>query len=167
MVTTIAAVSAAIALLLVGAIAGLFYAFSVSVMRALDGIKAEQAIAAMQSINRRIQNPVFLSTFILAPVAAAASGGLLLVLDQPRAALAFFLAATTYAVGTFLPTVAVNVPMNNALDVVKVPDGADEAARLWSDYSSRWTRWNTLRAVFALISLLLVGLALFAWGLRW
>jgi uncharacterized membrane protein len=42
-----------------------------------------------------------------------------------------------------------------------------EAARGWADYSGRWTRWNHARALFNLVSLLLVGLALFGWGRTW
>jgi uncharacterized membrane protein len=164
MLSTFAAVSATVTLALTGAMAGLFYAFSVSVMPGLDAIKAEHTIRAMQSINRKIQNAVFFATFLLAPVAALATGGLLLWLGQPWAAVVFFLAAATYVLGAFVPTVVVNVPMNEALDVAHVPTDTDEAAKLWSGYSARWTWWNTVRTVFSSISMLLVGLAIFVWG---
>ncbi|MGH2535409.1 MAG: DUF1772 domain-containing protein [Thermomicrobiales bacterium] len=164
---TLAAISAALTLALTGAMAGLFYAFSISVMRGLDGIDGRSAIAAMQSINRKILNPVFLATFMLAPVAALATGGLLLALDERWAAVLFGLAAATYVLGAVVPTIVVNVPMNEALDVASVPANTNDAARMWTDYSGRWTRWNTLRAVFSAISLLLVGLAIFAWGRQW
>jgi uncharacterized membrane protein len=164
MLSAIAAVAAAATLLLTGAMAGLFYAFSVSVMRGLDGIAAEHAILAMQSINRKIQNAVFFVTFLLAPVATVVTGALLLVLDQTAAAMLFFLAAAAYVLGAFVPTVVVNVPMNEALDAAAVPADTNDAARLWSDYSARWTRWNTARAAFNALSLLLAGLALFVWG---
>jgi uncharacterized membrane protein len=58
----------------------------------------------------------------------------------------------------------VNVPKNEALDDAHVPTDTNEAARLWSDYSARWTWWNTVRTVFSSISMLLVGLAIFVWG---
>jgi uncharacterized membrane protein len=167
MLSTLAAISAAITLALTGAVAGLFYAFSISVMRGLDGIDAAAAIPAMQSINRKILNPVFLATFMLAPVAAAVTGGLLLWLDQIPAAVVFFAAAATYVLGAFLPTVVVNVPMNETLDVATIPTDPGEAERLWTTYSVRWTRWNTARAALSTISLLLVGLALFGWGRQW
>jgi uncharacterized membrane protein len=56
------------------------------------------------------------------------------------------------------------VPMNEALNALTVPADPNEAARLWSDYSPRWTGWNTVRTAFSSISLLFVGLALFVWG---
>ena len=164
MLSAFAAVSATATLALAGVMAGFFYAYSISVMFALDAIKAEQAITAMQSINRKVQNPVFLATFTLTPVAAAVTGGLLLGLDQTWAAVAFFGAAATYALGAFLTTAVVNVPMNNALDAAAVPTDGDAAAKLWSAYSPRWTRWNTVRTLFSTLSLLLVGLGLFVWG---
>jgi uncharacterized membrane protein len=162
-----AAIAAAVTLALAGGMAGLFYAFSVSVMPGLDGIKSAQAVSAMQSINRKIQNPVFLTAFLGTPFAALLTGVLLLLDEQASAAVIFFLAAAAYVLGSFLPTAVINVPMNNALDAASVPADVSEADRLWAGYSPRWTRWNHVRTVACLVSLLLVGLALFAWGREW
>lgn len=167
MLSTITAISAAVTLALIGAIAGVFYAFSVSVMRGLDAIEPDHAIRAMQSINRKILNPVFLATFTLAPVFAAITGALLLWLDQTWAAIISFLAGVTYVLGAIFPTATVNVPLNNRLEAATVSTDPTGAARLWSDYSTRWTRWNTIRALITSLSLLLVGLAIFAWGRQW
>src|SRR5215217_837344 len=157
MLSILTTISAAITLAMIGVMAGIFFTFSNSVMRGLDAIDAAHAVRAMQSVNRKILNPVFLATFTLPPILAAATGGLLLWLGQTWAAVIFFLAAVTYVAGAIVPTAAVNVPLNNALDAATVPADASEAARLWSDYSTRWTRWNTLRAGISTISLLLVG----------
>ena len=46
-----------------GLMAGLFFAFSVSVMKALGRLPSAEGIAAMQSINVAIINPVFLAAF--------------------------------------------------------------------------------------------------------
>jgi uncharacterized membrane protein len=164
MVTALAALSSAVTLVLSGSIVGVFYAFSVSVMPGLDAIKGGQAIRAMQSINRVIQNPLFLVTFLGTPIAALVTGVLLLTLDQSSAAIAFLLAAVIYVVGALAPTILVNVPMNEALDRVDEEAHTDDAAQYWPAYSARWTRWNTLRAVFSAISLLLTGLGLALWG---
>ncbi|WP_307845459.1 anthrone oxygenase family protein [Planomonospora sp. ID67723] len=164
MLFTLAALAAGLTIVLTGAMTGLFYGFSVAVMPGLDGIDARQAIPAMQSVNRKILNPVFLPMFVGTVLAAPAAGALLLALGQERAAVLFFAAAAAYVLGAFAPTAAVNVPMNNALDAADVPADPAEAARLWSGYSARWTRWNTGRAVFCGISLLLAGLAVFVWG---
>ena len=47
-----------------GLMAGLFFAFSVAVMRALGRLPAAHGMAAMQSINVAILNPLFLSVFL-------------------------------------------------------------------------------------------------------
>ena len=47
-----------------GLIAGLFFAFSVSVMQALARLPSAEGIAAMQSINSAIINPLFLLVFL-------------------------------------------------------------------------------------------------------
>jgi uncharacterized membrane protein len=167
MLSILTAVSAGVTIALIGLMAGVFFAFSVSVMLGLDAIEPGNAIRAMQSINRKIQNSVFLATFVLAPIAGAVTGGLLLGLGETWAAVIMFLAAVAYVLGSLVPTGRINVPLNSALDAATVPADPNEAARLWSDYSTRWTRWNTLRAVICTISLLLSGLALFAWGRQW
>jgi hypothetical protein len=46
-----------------GLMAGLFFAFSVCVMKALTRLPSAEGIAAMQSINVAIINPVFLAAF--------------------------------------------------------------------------------------------------------
>jgi uncharacterized membrane protein len=115
MLSDAAAIAATITLALIGGMAGLFSAFSISVMPDLDAVKLEQAIRAMQSMNRKTLNPVFLPIFTGTPLAAAGTGGLLLRLDRGWAAILFLLAAATYVLGTVLPTIAVNVPMNEAL----------------------------------------------------
>src|SRR5215475_3517014 len=47
-----------------GLMAGLFFAFSVAVMQALARLPAAGGIAAMQSINSAILNPLFLAVFL-------------------------------------------------------------------------------------------------------
>ncbi|MDF5757120.1 anthrone oxygenase family protein [Spongiactinospora sp. TRM90649] len=158
------ALLAYVTLVMAGAMTGVFYAFSVSVMRGLDDIDAREAARAMRSVNRRILNPLFLSTFVGTPIVAVVTGVLLLGLGRTDPAVAFFVAAGIYAAGAFLPTVAINVPMNEALARAEVPGEAEAAAALWAGYSPRWTRWNTLRAVACALSLLAAGVGLYLWG---
>lgn len=164
MKSRLTALTATIALTTTGAMAGLYYAFSVSVMPGFNRIDAAQAIPAMQNINREIQNPAFFATFFGAPVASLVTGGLLRNLGHRRASSLCFVATAVYLLGSLAPTVAVNVPMNNDLDASIVPADPAGAARLWEDYSGRWTTWNTVRAVFTTLSLLIIGLAAFTWG---
>ncbi|MEV4257900.1 anthrone oxygenase family protein [Spirillospora sp. NPDC049652] len=160
----IATASAALSILMTAAMAGTFFGFSVGVMPGLNATKASSAIAAMNAINQKIQNPAFLAAFMLAPVVAIAAGILLLTMGHKPAAWLFFAAAAVYFIGAFVPTAAINVPMNNDLANVKIPQDVTEAAKVWTDYSGRWTTWNTVRAVFCGISLLLMGAGAYVWG---
>jgi uncharacterized membrane protein len=47
-----------------GLVAGIFFAFSSFVMKALDRLPPAQGIAAMQSINVAVLNPWFLGAFL-------------------------------------------------------------------------------------------------------
>jgi uncharacterized membrane protein len=145
-----------------GLLGGLFFAFSNTVMGALGRIQPAEGIAAMQSINRVILNPLFLTIFLATPAACA-----LVVLtslwrwSEPGAAW-LIAGSVIYIVGTFLVTMVFNVPMNTALDAAQ-PTAA-EAAALWTRYLADWTAWNHVRTVASLAAaaLLTIGLYLSA-----
>ncbi|MER6575403.1 anthrone oxygenase family protein [Nonomuraea sp. NPDC001023] len=156
--SVLAAVSSVLALVLNGLMAGVFFAFSTSVMPGLDAlgepVGPEGAAAAMRSMNRKILNPGFLSTFTLAPVASLLAGVFLLIGGDGGPAVLAFAAAVVYFLGSIAVTAAINVPMNNALD-------AGELA--WQAYAPRWTRWNTLRGWASALAVALLGVALYVW----
>ncbi len=162
----LAASAAAATLMLAGGIAGFFYAYSSSVMFGLNAIDPRDAIVAMKGINATVRNAVFAPAFFGTPVAALVTAFLFFRLGRAAAAGAMALAGLVYLLGAFAPTALVNVPMNDALAGLVVPESLQEAARIWADYAERWTWWNTLRTTFSAGSLLLVGYALFAAGSR-
>jgi uncharacterized membrane protein len=131
-----------------GLIAGVFFAFSVCVMRALGAQPPAHGIAAMQSINIVILNRWFLMPFIgLAVVGTVLAAVGVLRGSEPGAPL-MVLGGLLYALGSFGVTMRFNVPRNNALAAVR-PD-SDEGARLWAGYLVVWTRWNHVRVVASL-----------------
>jgi uncharacterized membrane protein len=145
-----------------GLMGGLFFVFSNTVMAALGRIQPAEGIAAMQSINRVIQNPLFLAIFLATPAACAAIAlSSLLRWSEPGAAW-FIAGSVAYIVGTFLVTMLANVPMNNALDAVN--PATAEAGVLWTRYLSNWTAWNHVRAITSLAAAaaLTIGLYLSA-----
>lgn len=126
-----------------GLMAGLFFVFSVCVMQALSRLPPEQGIAAMNSINVVIQNPLFLIAFMgtallgLALIAAAFIWG-----GQGS-----YLPAAggfVYIVGTLMVTMVFNVPLNNALAAAS----GQAAVDLWQQrYLTDWVRWNHVRTL--------------------
>ncbi len=141
-----------------GLVAGILFAFSTSVMQALARLPAAQGIAAMQSINITVFNPLFMGAFF----GTAAACVLVVVFSLLRgneAGAAYLLSGSlVYLIGTILVTMAFNVPRNNALAAVD-PQSAD-SARLWVGYVTSWTAWNHVRTAAALAAAALFTVAL-------
>jgi uncharacterized membrane protein len=139
-------------------IAGVFFAFSTFVMKALGKLPPPQGIAAMQSINIAVINPWFMTAFFgtallcIVELIAAFRGW------QEPAAPYLLAGSVLYLVGTILVTIVFNVPRNNALAAASPP--AAEAAALWSSYLSTWTFWNHVRTIAALAACALFMVAL-------
>jgi uncharacterized membrane protein len=142
-----------------GLMAGLFFIFSVCVMKALARLPAAQGIAAMQAINITIINPIFLPVFlgtgVLGAVAAVAA-----LLTWPGSAAIYVIAgALLYLAGSIAVTMIFNVPLNNALAAV-APESA-EGSRVWQRYLVEWNAWNHVRTVACILAM-----AAFIIGLR-
>lgn len=140
-----------------GISAGLYFIFSNTVMDALAKLKPNEGIAAMQSINRVIQNPLFFLVFF---GTAVTSLFILISLfwswDEPGSGY-LLLGSLLYLIGTILVTIVFNVPRNNALD--RVEPESKEAEILWGKYLREWTFWNHVRTVACVLSLLFFILA--------
>lgn len=141
-----------------GLMAGLFFAFSVAVMRALGRLPAAHGMAAMQSINVAILNPVFLSVFLGTALLCLVVLATSVSRWHEAGAFLFVAGAALYLVGAFVATVVVNVPMNNALASTAATD--PQAAGRWAAYLTNWTAWNHVRTVTSLAAAIMLTLAL-------
>jgi uncharacterized membrane protein len=131
-----------------GLIAGVFFAFSTFVMPALARLQPIQGIAAMQSINITAINPLFMLA-LFGTAAACLFLTITLLLKWQQSSVAYLLVGSfIYLVGTVGVTIAFNVPLNDALAIVKA-DSTD-GATLWARYLTDWTFWNHVRTVAAL-----------------
>jgi uncharacterized membrane protein len=141
-----------------GLIAGVFFAFSSFVMSALARLQPAQGIAAMQSINITVINPLFMAAFLgtgAACIFLAISS--LLKWYQPGAAY-LLLGSLLYLIGTIGVTIVFNVPLNEAL--ARVEPSSTEGAKLWASYLTNWTLWNHIRAAAALAAAASLTIAL-------
>ncbi|RFC67786.1 MULTISPECIES: DUF1772 domain-containing protein [Mesorhizobium] len=127
-----------------GLMAGLYFAFSNSVMSGLSRLPVPQGIAGMNHINVVIQNPAFFAVFMGTALIALALAALVFFTNVPKPAWVL-IGAALFLLGNIAVTIAINVPMNDAL-AAAAPDSA-EAAKLWSVYLDRWVFWNTVRFV--------------------
>ncbi|HEU4578404.1 MAG TPA: anthrone oxygenase family protein [Polyangiaceae bacterium] len=131
-----------------GLIAGVFFAFSSFVMPALAKLPPAQGLAAMQSINVVVLNRSFLSVFVGTAALASLSTVLSLFGWSLPGSKLRIAGSVLYVVGTFLVTMACNVPLNEG--IARLAPLSAEAAGVWSQYVPRWTAWNTVRALAAL-----------------
>ena len=138
--------------------AGVFFAFSSFVMKALARLQPAQGIAAMQSINLVAVTPAFMATLFGTATACVALGGWALVDWNDPAGPWLLAGSACYLLGTIGLTIAYHVPRNNALAALQSQRA--EAAGRWARYVAEWTRWNHLRAAASLAAAVLFTLAL-------
>ncbi|QVQ50641.1 DUF1772 domain-containing protein [Spiractinospora alimapuensis] len=155
---TIATVIGVISALLIGVNAGIFVAFSVSVLPGLNRIPPEHAIPAARGVNRAILNPVFFVFFLGALVGPIVAAVFAYIAGVPVAGWLSVLAAVIYLVGTFGVTMAINVPLNNQLENDGDPDPerdpSGRSAQRWATFAIPWMNWNAVRSVACVIGLL-------------
>lgn len=140
-------------------VAGFLFAFAVVVMPGIRALQAGPYLQAFQVIDRVIQNnqPLFLIVWVgsaLAVVAAALLGfGQLQGVNR----VLLIVAAVVYLVCVQGPTIAINIPLNNAVQQLDVTS-ADEATqrRAREAFESRWNAWNAFRTVTACTTSLLL-----------
>jgi uncharacterized membrane protein len=144
-------------------VAGFLFAFAVVVMPGIKTLDDAAFIRAFQVIDRVIQNnqPLFLLVWVgsaLAIVAAAMIGvwslkGIDLVM--------LGIATLVYVVCVQVPTMTINVPLNNALKRLDVSTmNADARTRARSEFESRWNQWNAIRTACACVTTVLLLLLL-------
>jgi len=145
-------------------VAGLLFAFAAVVMPGIKRLDNGDFIRSFQVMDRVIQNnqPLFVVVWVGSVLAllTAAVLGLWELSGANRLLLA--ITALIYLIGVQLPTITINIPLNNALqklDVGRMDDTTRKRAR--DGFEPRWNRWNVMRAVGAsLTSVLLVLLLL-------
>ncbi len=146
------------ALLGSGLVAGIFFAFSTFVMRALGRLPHDQGIVAMKAINVTVLNPWFLIAFF-GTGAVCLPLAFLALRSTAGTHRAYLLAACAlYLLGCLLVTMAFNVPLNDRL--ASADPGSPDAEALWANYLSRWTLWNHVRTAASLAAAGFFALAL-------
>lgn len=149
-----------VAILLTGLSAGLFYAWTVSVIPGTRKVVDVTYLESMQSINRAILNPAFYLIFMGSPLVLALS-----TFQQFNTGPKFWLllvATILYLSGTFGVTIFGNVRLNDALDILDLASlGEIELKDFRKSYEGKWNRLHWIRTAFAVLSFLFSLLAVF------
>lgn len=141
-----------------GIMAGIYFAFSTFVMKALNQLEPSPAAKAMNSINDVIVNTVFLPIFFGSTLWYA---GLILwqfAEWKHETSWLFIAAALIYIVGMFVVTAFGNVPLNNKLKASS--SSSESLTQYWSHYYKNWNLFNYVRTVSCVAACALLTMAL-------
>ncbi|MCX5301830.1 DUF1772 domain-containing protein [Streptomyces sp. NBC_00193] len=148
---------------LVGLMAGLFFAFDVSVMPGLAKTDDRTYVTAMQSFNAVIDgNPLFGTVFVVTLLAAFAAAFVEARAGRRTVALWAAVAAAAYLV-VLVVTFAVNIPLNNELadvgDAAKLTDFS-----VVEKFKGAWETANIVRTLLCAAALTALARALVLYG---
>lgn len=143
-------------------VAGLLFVFAIVIMPGIKNLNDGEFIRAFQVMDGVIQNnqPLFVLVWVGSAVTLVTSVVFGIGQLDGVGRLLIILATLAYILGVQLPTVTINVPLNNklqTLDVDAMNDTTQKTAR--KAFEPRWNRWNSIRAAIAsLVSVLLITL---------
>ncbi len=134
----------------VGILAGLFFAYSVSVVLALKTFSASAYTIVMQSINNAILNVAFGVVFIGSIAVPTVSASVVLLQGDWTSQYGplVLLGTAIYLTGTIAVTMNIHLPMNESIATWSPASPPDD----WTTVRTRWARWNHVRAIAAVIS---------------
>lgn len=152
--------SLVLATFLCSLVAGFLFAFAAVVMPGLRRLDDGSFIRAFQVIDRVIQDnqPLFVLVWVgsVLTVITAAVLGVWTLTGVNR--LPIVSAAVVQLLGVQLPTIGINIPLNDQLqkhDIATMNETMRERAR--EVFEPRWNRWNVIRtASAAVVSVLLL-----------
>lgn len=136
-----------------GLMAGLFFAWMVSVIPGTARAADVSYVDTMQAINRAIVNPWFVVPFLVTPLLLASAAALEWRAGNTRRAWVLVGAAVSYVVGVLAVTFGGNVPLNNQLDAFDLAGSTPSAiADMRGRYEGPWNRWHAVRTVVSIAS---------------
>lgn len=138
--------SAMAATVLLGLMAGFFFAFAHDVAPAMTHLGASQYVATQQWINVAVRNAAFGPVYFGSAVLVFAPALLAAVARRQGRALAWGLVAVLYFVGVFWLTRSVNIPINQEMAQWNAATPPPD----WAALRDRWNAANAWRAAASL-----------------
>ncbi|MFF2082039.1 DUF1772 domain-containing protein [Kitasatospora sp. NPDC058162] len=146
-----------------GLMAGLFFAFDVSVMPGLAAGDDRTYVTAMQHINKSIENGMFGLVFTGAFIATGIAAWLQHKAGRRQAAL-WAAGATLLYVVALMVTMGVNIPLNNDLAAAGDPSQIHDFAAVRTHFEGTWVAANMFRTALCTAGLLALSRALVLHG---
>jgi uncharacterized membrane protein len=153
-----------LATLLCSLVAGLVLTFAIVVMPGIRGLGDLPFLQSFKAMDRVIQKnqPVFMLVWVGSAVVLLASTVLGIWQFEGVNRILLVLACAIYLFGVHLPTVTINIPLNNHLQSVDLDSLSTPALReIRTRFESRWIRSNSIRTVLAISTTALLLVLLF------
>ena len=138
---------------------GFILIFAIVVMPGIGTLDDRSFLRAFQVIDRVIQNnqPLFGLIWVGSVVAILAATFLGFSQLDDIGRILILAAAILYIFGMQLPTISINIPLNNRLQTLNLETmdettAVDERQR----FEARWNRWNTIRTGFSSVASILL-----------
>lgn len=145
--------------LLCSLVAGLVLTFAIVVMPGIKTMGDLDFLKSFKAMDRVIQNnqPIFMLVWLGSALVLLASTvlgiGRLAGLDR----VLLVVACAIYIFGVQVPTVAINVPLNNHLQSQDLDSMTEPELRATIEkFESRWLQWNSIRTVIAILTTVLL-----------
>jgi uncharacterized membrane protein len=156
--------AAAVAVILLGMIAGFFYAYACSVTVGLAKADDRTFIGVMQAINANVRNAGFAVSFFGAFAVTALAGLLGLRRWRSPATILLALAAIIYGIGGLALTMGISVPLNEEPAAAGPPQAITDPGQVRAAYEGPWVTWNLARTIASTAALALAAAGLHQLG---
>jgi uncharacterized membrane protein len=147
-----------------GMMAGVFGSYMNTIMPGLRRTDDRTFVGAFQSIDKAIINPLFMACFLGALVLTGLAAALHLGADD-RSVLAWTAAAFVLYLIAVVITLAVNVPLNDAIKAAGDVDRIGDLTVVRKRFDeARWAAWNLVRTLTSTAAFGCLAWALVAYG---
>ena len=158
--SSLRAITLIAATLTMGLSAGTIALYAHTIMPGLHDTNDRTFVSAFQHIDRAIINPWFMATFFGALILTAAAA----IANRGTPAMRWIIAALVLYLVAVVITMAVNVPLNDAIKAAGDPSHIDVALVRQKFHESRWAAWNLIRVATTIPAFGLLGWALVLYG---
>ena len=145
--------------LLCSLVAGLVLTFAIVIMPGIRTLGDRDYLKSFKAIDRVIQNnqPIFMLVWLGSALVLLATAVLGTWQLEGLDRILLIVGCAIYIFGVQVPTVTINIPLNNELQSLDLDTLPESAVReITEKFETRWMRWNTNRTVVATLTTVLL-----------